>query len=159
YTDPWAWPPAVRHKPWRDAAASPLQQEESLPLPQARARADPYRRGRFPWTWSAYFLVSVVTQANRLTHIAHGFLRKLAGLLAAIGDDIAHQGRILLVHARTLAHRLLLLQHALDHRLLAFDTANTGAATALLYPGLHLVVRIDLMQLPHRALVRIARIG
>jgi hypothetical protein len=51
------------------------------------------------------------------------------------------------------------LQDAVDHRLLAFETADAGAAAALLHPFLARIVRIHLMQLPHRALVRIAGIG
>jgi hypothetical protein len=60
---------------------------------------------------------------------------------------------------RALAHRRLLVHDAVDHRLLAVEAADTGAAAALLYPGLAGLVRVHLMQRPDRAFVRIAGVG
>ena len=69
---------------------------------------------------------SVVRQTHFLAHVAHGFLRILACLVTAIGDDRAHQRRVVEVFLRALAHRLLLFQDAVDDWLLAFDAANAG---------------------------------
>jgi hypothetical protein len=62
------------------------------------------------------------------------------------------------VHLRPFTHRCLLAQNAVNHRLLALDTANTGGTTAVLHPFLAGIVGINLMQLPDRTLGRLARI-
>lgn len=60
---------------------------------------------------------------------------------------------------RAFEHRLLLAQDAFDHRLLAVEATDARAAAALLHPLVRLFIGVDLMQLPHRALVRVARVG
>ena len=47
----------------------------------------------------------------------------------------------------------------LDHRLLAVEASDARARTALLHPGLGLIVRIELVQIPHGTFFGFARIG
>jgi hypothetical protein len=92
------------------------------------------------------------------THVAHGFAGQFSRLLATIGNDVFDQRQVIQIHLRPLTHRRLFTQDTVDHRLLAFDTANAGGTTALLHPFLAGIVGINLMQLPDRALGRLARI-
>lgn len=55
-------------------------------------------------------------------------------------------------------HRRLLTQDAVDHRLFAFQTADTDAATPGLHPVAAGIVGIHLMQRPDRALLGITRV-
>ena len=75
--------------------------------------------------------------------------------IAAFGDDVAYQRWIVQIHLRALAHRLLLLEHGIDHRLLAFETADACTPATLLHPVPSGIVGIHLVKLPHRAFVRI----
>src|SRR5512145_54925 len=124
-----------------------------------------------PWTcatglagcvWSCTsvsLMVSVVAQPHRLAHVAHGLGGQLACLLATVGDDVLHQARVVEVHLCAFAHRLLFFQHRCDDGLFAFDAADARAAATLLHPLFGFFAGIYLMQLPHRTLVRVARIG
>lgn len=85
--------------------------------------------------------------------------RQNAGFSIALGDDVAHQRRIIEIGLSALTHRRLLLEDAVDHRLLALEATDTRAAATLLHPVLARIVRIHLVQPPDRALVRITRIG
>ncbi len=80
-------------------------------------------------------------------------------LAVAVGNDLAQQPRIIEKSLRALAHWRLLAQDAVDHRLLAVQAANPGAAATFLYPGLATLVRVHLMQLPDRTLARVAGIA
>ena len=86
-------------------------------------------------------------------------MRQLARPLAAVGNDVAHQARIVEVYLRALAHRLLFLEDGLDYRLFALQTADAGAAASLLHPVLDSIIRINFVEFPHRAFFRIAGIG
>src|ERR1035437_3416791 len=72
---------------------------------------------------------STVIQPHRPAHVAHRFLRQLAGFLVTVGDDVTNELRVVEIGLGTLAHRCLLAQDAIDHRLLALQTTDTGAAT------------------------------
>src|SRR5450759_985589 len=102
---------------------------------------------------------SGVTYSHRLAHIAHGLGGQFARLFAAVGDDVAHQRRVVQIQLRALAHRALFFNHCVDHRLFAFDATDAGTLATLHDPLLGLLVGIHLVQRPHRALVGIADIG
>src|SRR6476469_3595389 len=101
----------------------------------------------------------VITQAHRLADVAHRFLGELARALAAVGDDVANERRVVEIALRTLANRRLLADDRVDDRLLAFEAADAGGRAASDHPVAGLVRRVDLVQPPHRALLRAARIG
>src|SRR5690606_14638714 len=90
---------------------------------------------------------------------AHGLVRDLARAVATVGDDVLHEVGIVQVGLRALAELLLFAQDRVDDRLLALDAADAGATTARLHPFAHRVVRIREVELPDRALLRLARIG
>src|SRR5262252_1318300 len=100
-----------------------------------------------------------VVQAHHLAHLPHRLAGDLARLVAAVGDEVADERGIVEVLLRPFAHRALLGQHFVDDRLLALETADAGATAPLLHPGLGWRVRVDEVELPHRAFVRIAWIG
>src|SRR5260221_10265548 len=110
------------------------------------------------WPVSSVIESSSVVEAHGIAHIAHRFLRRIARFLAAVGDDVLHQGRVLLERRRALAHRLQFLDDGVDHRLLAFQATDAGALAALHHPVMRGAVRIHLMQRPYRALFRVARV-
>src|SRR5512139_1231283 len=93
--------------------------------------------------WKAWRLSSrclAERQPHRLAHVAHGVACQLLRLLAAVGEDVAHQVGVVLVMLRALADRRELAQHGVDHRLLAFEAADAGAGAAGGDPLAHTVV-------------------
>src|SRR4051794_19908088 len=92
----------------------------------------------------------VITQAHRLADIAHRFLGQLARALAAVGNDVAHQRRVVQIALRALADRLLLADDRVDDRLLAFQAADACRRAATHDPVAGLLGRIHLVQSPHR---------
>src|SRR5690606_21859013 len=102
---------------------------------------------------------STVIEAHGLAHVTHGFLRHLARTLAAVGDDAAHQRRVVEVGLGALVQFFLLPEDGLQQRLLALEATDAGAATAFLHPVERALIRIDRMQLPHRAALGLARVG
>ena len=75
--------------------------------------------------------MSVIAEAHGRAHVAHRFLGQLARALAAVGDDVAHQCRVVHVFLRALVQRRLLLDDRVDHRLLAFQAADARRRAAL----------------------------
>src|SRR2546427_69013 len=92
---------------------------------------------------------SCVRQSHYLAHVAHRLLGELARALAAVGDDCAHQRRIVEVFLRALLDRFLLGDDGIDHRLLAFEAADACSRAALLHPSLPGLIGIDFV--PGRA--------
>src|SRR5579872_6769221 len=90
----------------------------------------------------------VIRKAHGFAHVAHRLLGELARALAAVGDDVAHERRIVDVALRALADRLLLANDRVDHRLLAFETADAGGRAALPHPIARLLIRVHLVQAP-----------
>src|SRR5690349_25099138 len=101
----------------------------------------------------------VIIESHRLADVAHRLFGKLARALAAVGDDVAHERRIVEIALRALADRLLLANDRVDHRLLAFEAADPGGRAALPYPLARVLGRIHLVQSPYRAFFGVARIG
>src|SRR5579862_5876724 len=83
----------------------------------------------------------------------------LTGLVGALSDNTAHELRIVLEFLSAFAHSGDLLDDLVDDRLLAFQATDAGCAAALARPAARALVGIDLVQVPHRTLVGIARIG
>src|SRR5688572_21435783 len=102
---------------------------------------------------------SPVLQAHGLADLGHCLTRGLPRALATCANDATHELGVLLVFAGTLANGREILQHRLDERFLAVQATDARRTTTSLDPGLRLFVRIDLVQVPDRALVRVARIG
>ena len=100
-----------------------------------------------------------IPQPHNLPHIPQRLLRHFSSLLTSICHNIPHQRRIIQIALRPLAHRLLLGDDGVDHRLLALQATNPRAATPALHPFLFIVIRIHQMQLSHRAFFRVAGIG
>src|SRR5512146_3000791 len=101
----------------------------------------------------------VIAQSHRLAHVAHRLLGELSRALAAIGNDVAHERRIVEKALRALADRLLLADDRVDHRLLALEATDPRSRATLPHPVARLLIRVDLMQAPDGAPFRIARIG
>src|ERR1700689_1254649 len=76
-----------------------------------------------------------------------------ARLLPAFGQDGGDHVGIFLEFLRPLAHAGDLLDDAFDQRLLAIEAADAGGAAALIDPLPRGLVRIQLVQIPHRALL------
>ena len=91
-----------------------------------------------------------------MAHFVHGFTRHFAGAFATLFDDGADQIRLFGVFPAALLHRFQFGQYGLDHRLFALDTSDSGRAATLLDPVPGVLVRIDFMELPHRADFRVA---
>ena len=102
---------------------------------------------------------SLVGKPHRVAHLAHRLARDGACPLGADLDDPVHALRVREVLLGALAPRCLLANDRLDHRLLAVEAADRRAGAAGDDPGLGLLVRVHLVQLPHRALLGIARVG
>src|SRR6266480_2975844 len=102
---------------------------------------------------------SVGAQMHGAAHFVERLARDLARLVGALGDDSAHQLRVVLELLGTPAHAADFLHDPVDHRLLAFQAADAGAAATLVHPPAGALVGIDLVQVPHRTLLRVARIG
>src|SRR6185436_7789517 len=103
-------------------------------------------------------VTSTIRESHRLLHVIEGLARDASRLLAALGDDAAHQIRTVLELLRALPHRGDFLDHPLDEWLLAVEATNTGRAAAILHPCLRLGARVELVQIPHRTFFRIAGI-
>src|SRR5262245_33132123 len=108
--------------------------------------------------FAAFFAMSVHSQVHHAPHVVHGGARGFARLLGALGHDVAHQLGILFEFLRALADAADLLDDLLDERLLALETADAGRAAAVGGPGAGFLARIDLVQVEHRAHVRVAGI-
>src|SRR3984885_6471880 len=102
---------------------------------------------------------SLRPQMHRATHLIEGGACRGARLLPAFGQDGGDHVGIFLEFLRPLAHAGDLLDDAFDQRLLAIEAADAGGAAALIDPLPRGLVRIQLVQIPHRALLRVARIG
>src|SRR5580704_6369504 len=105
------------------------------------------------------FMRSVRAQVHGAAHLIEGLARDLARLVGALGDDVAHQLRVVLEFLGALSHAADLLHHLIDEGLLALKAADTGAAAARRRPLARGLIGIDLVQVPNRALVRVTRIG
>src|SRR5262245_45131199 len=64
---------------------------------------------------------SIDPQIHRVPDVVHRGARGVARLLGALGDDVAHELRILLELLRALADAGDLLDHLFDERLLALE--------------------------------------
>src|SRR5262245_20932078 len=95
---------------------------------------------------------STIRESHGLLHVVERLASDAPGLLAALGNDAPHEIGAVLVLLRALAHGGDLLDHPLNEGLFAVQTADPGRPTALLDPRLRLRVRVDLVQIPHRAL-------
>ena len=108
--------------------------------------------------WAA--CAHAVTQPHRFAHVAHGLLRELARLFAAVGDDVAHQRRVVQVtSARAPAS---VPARPAPRRSPAACTRGSRCRRCGSPDCTHcsrLVVGIDQVELPHRALVRIAGVA
>src|SRR5688572_22374821 len=110
--------------------------------------------------FAAFFTMAgllVHAQVHDAPHFIEGRARGFARLLATLRHDITHQLGILLELLRALADSGDLLDHLVDERLLAFQAADAGRAAAVRGPLSSLLVGIDLVQVEHRAYIRIAR--
>src|SRR5439155_1620561 len=83
------------------------------------------------------------------------FLRELAGALATVGDDVAHERRIVEILLRAFVDRLLLADDRVDHRLLALETADACGRASLDDPILRLLAGVNLVQRPDRTFFRV----
>src|SRR5262249_46554434 len=101
---------------------------------------------------------SVRTQVHAATDIVERLTRRFARLVGALGDDVAHQLRIVLELLGAAAHPVDLFHHLVDERLFALEAADPGGTASVNHPLARALVGIDLVQVPHRALLRIARI-
>src|SRR5581483_10745645 len=88
---------------------------------------------------------SLGPQMHRATHLIEGLPRCVASLLGTFGNDTAHELWILLEFLRPLAQVGHFLDHLVDDRLLAIETADACRATALVHPGASCIVRVDLV--------------
>src|SRR5690348_12105293 len=88
---------------------------------------------------------SVHPQIHGVPHGIHRGARGIARLLGALGHDVAHELGILLELLRAFADRGDLIDHLLDQRFLALETADAGGAAAVRGPGACLVARVDLV--------------
>src|SRR5882724_2412518 len=101
----------------------------------------------------------VGAQVHRAPHLLHCLTGRIARLVGAFRNDTAHQLRIVLELLRPAAHARNLLHDLIDDRLLAVETADARRPAALVDPLAGAVVRVDLVQIPDGALLRVARIG
>src|SRR3977135_2612498 len=99
-----------------------------------------------------------VGEPHPSAHMAHGLPRELARLFAPVRDDVANQGRIVEILLGALPDGALFCEHRIDHRLLAFEATDAGGAAALVRPLAGLLIAVDEVELPDRALVGITRI-
>ena len=92
-----------------------------------------------------------IVQSHCLPDVTHRFLRKLIRSFASIGNDIAYQRRVFLIHPGTFMHWPLFRQYRVYNRLLAFQAADTGGIENFHSdPILDFRARINLMELPGR---------
>src|SRR5947207_2759738 len=102
---------------------------------------------------------SVGAQMHGAPHFVERLARDLARLVGALGDDAAHQLRVVLELLGAPAHAADLLHDLVDQRLLAVQATDAGAAATLVHPLARGLVAVDLVQVPHRTLFRVARVG
>src|SRR5690606_25101737 len=102
---------------------------------------------------------ATVAQAHGLAYFAEGVAGGVPGPLGALAEDHADGVRVAFVFHGALLNRLQLGADGIDYRLLAVETADACAAAALVDPVMGGLVGVHQMQLVHRTLVRIARIG
>src|SRR6266436_5251932 len=102
---------------------------------------------------------SVGAQMHGAPHFVERLARDLARLVGALGDDAAHQLRVVLELLGAPAHAADLLDDPVDQRLLAVQATDAGAAATLVHPLAGGLVGVDLVQVPHRTLLRVARVG
>src|SRR6202047_5410969 len=103
--------------------------------------------------------LSVGAQMHGAPDFVERLARDLARLVGALGDDSAHQFRVVLELLGAPAHCADLVDDPVDHRLLAVQAADACGAATLVHPLAGAVVGIDLVQVPHRTLLGVARIG
>ena len=84
------------------------QLEHRLAVDLGDVRRPPGARGRANGQVVLTLVRSAVVEAHRLADVAHRLLGELARALATVGDDVAHQLRVVEVALRPLADRLLL---------------------------------------------------
>src|SRR5690349_19690931 len=101
---------------------------------------------------------SVCAQMHRATHFIECGAGRFAGLVGPFRHDVPQELRALLEFLRAPAHRRDLLDHLVDDRLLAVETPDAGRSATGVGPLLRRFIRIDLVQVPHRTLLRGARI-
>src|SRR3569833_2734050 len=104
-------------------------------------------------------MCSVGPQMHCVPHLVECLSRGLAGLVGALGHDSPHELGIFLEFLGAAAHSSNFLHHFVDDFLLAIEAADTRRATAFVHPAPGGLIGIDFVQVPHRALLRIARIG
>src|SRR2546429_7400759 len=102
---------------------------------------------------------SVGAQMHGAPHFVECLARDLARLVGALGDDAAHQLRVVLELLGAPAHAADLLHDPVDQRLLAVQATDAGAAATLVHPLARGLVGVELVQVPHRTLLRVARVG
>src|SRR5256884_3543602 len=102
---------------------------------------------------------SVGAQMHGAPHFVERLARDLARLVGALGDDAAHQLRVVLELLGAPTHAADLLHDPVDQRLLAVQATDAGAAATLVPPLAPGLVGGELVQVPHRALLRVARVG
>src|SRR4029077_18780148 len=102
---------------------------------------------------------SVGAQMHGAPHFVERLARDLACLVGALGDDAAHQLRVVLEFLGAPAHAADLLHDPVDQWLLAVQATDAGAAATLVHPLAGGLVGVDLVQVPHRTLLRVARVG
>src|SRR5947207_15974141 len=95
---------------------------------------------------------SVGTQVHGAADFVERLARDLARLVGALGDDAAHQLRVVLELLGAPAHAADLLHDLVDQRLLAVQATDAGAAATLVHPLARGLVGVDLVQVPHRTL-------
>src|SRR5580704_16239576 len=107
----------------------------------------------------AALALSVGAQMHGASDFVERLARDLARLVGALGDDSAHQLRVVLELLGAPAHGADLFDDPVDHRLLAVQAADACGAATLVHPLAGAVVGINLVQVPHRTLLGVARIG
>src|ERR1700683_5498173 len=128
------------------------------PPARARRQPGPPRAHWRPRSSGPVLASSVGPQVHAAADLIERLPRHLALLVGALGDDVAHQFRVVLVLLRAAAHAADLLHDLIDQRLLAVQTADGGTAATLVDPLAGGIIGINLVQVPHRALLRIARV-
>src|SRR5215469_5875265 len=105
-----------------------------------------------------FMIPSVRTQMHAATDVVERLTCRFARLVGALGDDVAHQLGVVLELLGAAAHAVDLFDDLVDEGLVALEAADPGGAASLPHPLACALVGIDLVQVPHRALLRVARI-
>src|SRR5690606_34023645 len=138
------------HPPWR--RASPPAAGSARSGRVATVFCFQRLSGRVSW-------MSPVTQSHALANLIEGLARRFPRLLATLINDATNQLRVVFIFLGPFEDGDNLLHDFVDERLLSVQAPDAGAAAAVLYPFPHLLVRVDLVQIPDRAFLRLARIG